>query len=374
MKDTSIIQVNRDFQANKGSKITFGLRGIDNSDGQGNDGVYEGNEVSMTFYDESVEIAERGNSWLIAGNATEQSAYTSLRDKNRTTAREWVGRIQGNDCFCALSGLPTMKLAGKITGARAVDASSEYIETVNYVSSDGAAVDKSTTAVRFFCGGQTKAGVVFRVSGDAAITSDSNCLFGTQVIEHVKRMARTDIDGSGNFLSPLRPIMVNGEPYYLLFISRLQEKALRGETAWINAVQNAGVRGDENILFKGVDYIWNNVLVKVTDLVHSRYGENGVTASETFEKSTTNYGIDACASGITVHRALFCGAQAGCLAWGKQPIWRDGFRDWQHTKFGTHTNMIYGAKKSVFATGAAGADVAFGCIVIDTAVGLDVAA
>jgi hypothetical protein len=265
-----------------------------------------------------------------------------------------------------------MKLAGKITGARAVDASSEYIETVNYISSDGAAVDKSLTALRHFCGGQTKAGVVARVSGDAAITSASAIhLFGTQVIEHVKRMAHVDIDASGNFQSPIRPVMVNGEPYYILFISRLQEKALRGETAWINAVINAGVRGNENPIFKACDYIWNNVLVKCTDLVHSRYGENGTTASESFEKSTTNFAIDICTSGTTVHRAMFCGAQAACIAWGKMPIWRDGFRDWQHTKFGTHTNMIYGTKKSVFATGASSADVAFGCILIDTAVALD---
>lgn len=355
MGDTSIVQVNKDFLKDKGDKITFPLRALNNDDGQGDDGAYEGNEGSLSFYDDSVVIHERGHSWLLNGNMSEQSAYADLREKNRSIAREWVGRVQAADVIAALSGLPTMALAGKFTGARAVDASSEYIETVNQV----AITDKSTTASRAFCGGQTAAGVLTRVSGDAAITSSATCLFGTQVIEYVKRMALKDNDGT-NFISPIRPIMIKGEPFYLLFINRLQEKALRGETAWLSAVQNAGVRGNENPLFKGVDYIWNNVLVKVTELVHQRLGAGGVTADEYFDTTS-----DAVPSGITVARALFCGAQAATVAWGKMPVWRDGFKDWQQTKFGTHTNMIYGVKKTVFNS------VPFGCITIDTAVKAD---
>jgi len=360
--DTAIIQTDSDFLKSKGDKLTFGLRGIDSSDGQGDDGTYEGNEGSMSFYDMSAEIHERGNSWLLDGNMTEQAAYTSLRDKNRTTAREWVGRIQAGDIVAALSGLPTMKLKGRVTGERAKDSSGEYIETVNQVSIS----DKSDSALRHFCGGQSAAGDLTRVSGDANVSSSSTCLFGTQVIEYAKRMAQKDIDASGNFISPLRPVMVNGEPYYVLFISRLQEKALRGETAWLKAARNAAERGRDNPLFKSVDYVWNNVLVKVTDLLHSRIGAGGTTASEYFDTTS-----DACASGITVHRALFCGAQAGVMAWGKKPVWKDGFKDWQKTKFGTHTDMIYGIKKTVFATGSSSSNVEFGCITIDTAVAND---
>lgn len=356
MGDTSIIQVNKDFLKDKGDKITFALRALSNDDGQGDDGVYEGNEASMTFYDDSVIIHERGHSWAINGNMSEQSAYDDLRNKNRSVAREWVGRIQAADMIAALSGLPTMKLAGKVTGERAVDASSEYIETVNQV----AITDKSETATRHFCGGQTAAGVLERVSGDAAIDSSTDNLFGTQVIEYVKRMAAKDITSTGTFLSPIRPVMIGGEPFYLLFINRLQEKALRGETAWVNAVQNAGVRGNENPLFKAVDYIWNNVLVKVTELIHQRTGAGGYTEDEYFDSTS-----DAVPSGITVARALFCGAQAATLAWGKMPVWKDGFKDWQQTKFGTHTNMIYGVKKTVFNS------IPFGCITVDTAVKAD---
>jgi hypothetical protein len=107
------------------------------------------------------------------------------------------------------------------------------------------------------------------------------------------------------------------------------------------------------------------VIVKVTDTTHKRTGDGtGVATSTYFDSSA-----DACASGITVHRALFCGAQAVMMAWGKMPVWKEGFNDPPHnTKWVTHTDFIYGVKKSVFATGTGSANVEFGCIIVDTAV------
>lgn len=348
--DNAIIQVASDFLKDKGDKLTFALRALDNSDGQGDDGTYEGNEQKMTFYDMSVQLHERGNSWLLAGNMTEQSAYDDLRKKARTTATEWVGRIQSADLVSSLSGLATMALPGRVTGAVA-----SGISTV-----DQTAISNKKDGLRHFCGGQTTDGTLDRVDDDASIGSTAGKhLFGTKVIEQVKRMARTDIDSSGSPISPLRPVYVNGTPYYILFISSLQEKALRAESAWLSAVQSAEVRGKQNPIFYAVDYVWNNVLVKVTDLIHSRTGAGGSTAPEYFESG------DDVASGVTVHRALFCGAQAGVLGWGKMPVWTDGYQDWQKTKFGTHTNMIYGVKKTSFN------NQEFGCITIDTEVNPD---
>ena len=357
-KDGAIIQVKKDFTKEKGDKLTFGLRGLLQGSGETDDGNYEDNEQAMSFYDMSVQIHERGTSTLLSGNMTEQAAYTNLRPKGRAAIREWSGRVQARDITDALSGMVSKSFAGQITGANATDSSSVQIATVNQVS-----LTKSATALRWFGGGQNSSGVIERVANDAAIDSTSTNLFGTKVIEYVKRMAKKTIDASGNPVSPIRPVYVDGAPYFVFYIDELQMKQLRADTDWKNAQKDANLRGKTNPLFSGMAGIWDGVVIKPIELLHKRLGAGGVTAPEYFDTTS-----DACASGITVCRALFCGAQAACFAWGKMPVWKDGYKDWQRTKWGTHTDMIYGVKKSVFATGAGSANVEFGCVCVDTAV------
>jgi N4-gp56 family major capsid protein len=350
-----IIQVDKDFLKEQGDKLTFGLKALPTGDGQGDDGTYSGNGEAMTFYDMSVQLHERGHSFPLNGNMTEQSAYKKLRPQGQDTARQWVGMVQAADLICALSGLVSKNhIAGRVTGANAVDASSSQIETVNQT-----ALTKSATATRWFGGGQNSSGVIERVATDALIDSTSLNLFGTDVIEYVRRMARQTVDGSGNAVSPIRPIMINGEPWYLMLIDLLQKKQLQADTKWKNATLNALPRSvRDNWIFNGADGVWDNVVIKSTDLLHRRLGAGGITAPEYFD--TTG---DACASGITVARSLFLGAQAACLGWGKMPVWKSGYNDPPHnTKYEVHTDMIYGVKKSIFNS------VEFGAICVDTAV------
>jgi N4-gp56 family major capsid protein len=353
--DGKIIQVDKDFLKEQGDKLTFGLRRLLAEDGQGKDGTYSGNSEAMLFDDFSVQIHERGHSTALNGNYTEQAAYTKLRPKGQQAIREWVGMVQAADIISALSGLQTKNhLVGKETGANATDASSAQITTVNQV-----ALTKSATATRWFGGGQTQAGVIERVATDALIDSTSTNLFGTDVIEYVHRMATRTTDGSGNAVSPIRPIYIEGEPYYLMLIDRMSKKALLADTKWKNATLNALPRSvRQNWIFTGADGVWNGVVVKTTDLLHRRLGAGGVSADEYFD--TTG---DACANGITVARNLFLGAQSACLAWGKMPVWKQGYNDPPHnTKYVVHSDMLYGVKKTIFNS------VEFGCIVVDCAV------
>jgi hypothetical protein len=89
-------------------------------------------------------------------------------------------------------------------------------------------------------------------------------------------------------------------------------------------------------------------------LIHFRYGEAGTTSSEYFFSSD-----DVVASSCYVARALFCGAQAGLLAYGKLPTWKEKMFDYG-AKFGISTRTIYGVKKSVFNSRD------FGVIAVDT--------
>ena len=353
--EDSIIQVDKDFTKEQGDKVTFGLRALLTGDGQGKDGTYTGNSEAMVFYDMSVELSERGHSVQLSGNMTEQSAYTKLRPKGMAALREWSGLVDAADLIAALSGLVTKNhIAGCRTGANAVDASSVQIATVNQT-----ALTKGAKAVRWFGGGQNSSGTVARVATDALITSTTNHLFGTDVIEYVHRMAVKEVDSSGNAVNPLRPVMIDGKSYYLMLIDQYQKKQLQNDTKWKAATQNALPRSaDKNWLFTGADGVWDGVVIKTVDKLHRRTGAGGVTAPEYFD--TTG---DACYNGITVARALFLGAQAACLAWGKMPVWKTGYEDPPHnTKYTVHTDKICGVKKSIFNS------VEHGCIVVDTAV------
>ena len=262
--EDSIIQVNKDFTKEQGDTVTWALRALLSDAGQGDDGTYEDNEEAMVFYDDSITIHERGHSVLLAGNMTEQAAYDKLRPKGRKALSEWVGRVQARDMIDALSGLGNQTFAGQITGAAATcDTSSIEIATVNQET-----LTKSATATRYFGGGQTAAGTIYRVANDAAITSETNCLFGEKVIEYVKRMATKTIDSSGNPINPIRPIYIDGQAHYVMLVDRLQLKALRACTDWKAAAQYAAVRGKDNPLFSGAAGVWDNVIIQECDLLN----------------------------------------------------------------------------------------------------------
>jgi hypothetical protein len=351
--DGNIIQVNKDFTKTAGDKITFALRALDNSDGQGDDGIYEGNEAAMTFYDQSVQIHERGHSIKLNGKMTEQRTIIKLRPQAKNTLGEWLGRVQANDTICALSNLPTMQLAGVVTGATASgSASSTSPVTVNQTAI------ASGSAKRKFFGGYSGT-TLTSVADDELITSATTHRFGTGVISHVKRMAQTHVEpvaAAGTIYSPLRPIMVDGKKMFVMLINRWQAKDLRNETAWLQAQREANLRGHKNPIFSGAMGIWDNVVIHECDYIHTRYGENGVTVSEYFDTTS-----DPCASGIYVARGLFLGAQAGLLAFGQLPSWVEKIHDYK-TKYGVHTDVIYGVKKAVFNS------IEFGCITVDTAI------
>lgn len=358
-----IFQVKKNLMKSKGDTVDFTLRGILTGNGQSDDGTYEGNEESISLFSMSATIHERGNAVKVNGEMSEQRTIVNLRDESKSALGEWNGRVQALDMICALSGLPTLSLAvGVRSTTLAQDASSHNIETVNPV-----ALTKSATATRYFAGGQTVAGVFERVAKVAAIDSTSGNLFGTLVISKVKRMATEAFDSTGAALCPLRPVMVDGKEYFVMFINPRQAKDLKSETAWITAQKDAGVRGLTNALFTGALGIWDGVVIIETPWILTRTGKGGVTATEYFDSTT-----DPCANGVTVARALFCGAQAAVIAYGKLPTWHEKLHDYDK-KFGVQSDSFYGIKKTLFdsaTTGGTGMSE-FGCIVVDTAVSPD---
>jgi N4-gp56 family major capsid protein len=360
----AIIQVKMDLAKVQGDKVTFGIRNLLTGSGQTDDGTYEGNEEGMNFDSFALEIHEHGHSVQLAGNMTEKSAAMNLRTEAKDALSEWKGRIVARGIIDALSGLKGHAFTGQVLGASALllDAGNNQINTVQQV-----APTRSATAKRYYCGGQTTAGEVTRVADPSDVTTAASCLMGTKVIEAVKRMAKLEVASDGTHITPIRPIRIGGDEVYVLLVDPLQVKSLRADSDWKAAMQNAYIRGKDNPFFSGALAYWDGVAIFETQMLHRRTGAGGVTGPEYFDSTT-----EALNNGITMVRSLFLGAQSVCLAYGKMPVWTEGHLDWQKTRWGFHTNWIYGMKKVARYSSAnvtsMTADSEFGCIIVDTAV------
>lgn len=236
----------------------------------------------------------------------------------------WLARIHDRDVIAALSGV------------------------ANAVGTISANAPSST---RRWYGGQKADGTVYSVANDAAINSTTNHLFGEKVIEWVKRLATLN--------EPIiRPIVIGGEEYYLMFIHSYQEKALRAATDYKAALQNAEVRGKQNPLFTGGATLWNGVIVHTLPWIETRLGAGGSTASEYFDSG------DDCGSTMYVARALFCGAQSICIGYGGTPEWVEEQFNYKW-EWGIALSLFFAVGKTEFNS------IDYGVITVDTAMVAD---
>lgn len=331
--DQSIIQnkYELDGEKAKGDKITIGLLLELTSAGVVNDQKIEGNEEALIYRDFTTTIFGRGHGVVSGGPMSRKRTAFDIRRDARSVLAGWIKNQIDNDTVLALSGLANPVL-------------------VDDDSTPLAAVSPSTN--RKFYGGQTTAGVVTEVADDGEITNASGAhLFGTKVIELLKRRAK--------MANPIiRPVTVEGKEYYVCFIHPWQVKALRADTDWKAAQKDANVRGEKNPIFSGALGVWDGVVIHEYERILYRTG--AVTQSlpsEYFEAGDPCYFNT---TGVTVCRALFCGAQAGVHAWGQKPRWLEDDFDYGRRP-GVATDFIYRADKCRFN----GED--FGVITCDTA-------
>jgi len=337
-EETSIIQTKDDLLKERGDKVTFGL--VANLTGRGrvNDQQLEGNEEALTFYDFATEIFLRQNAVKAKGKMTLRRTMFDVRREAKNALANWLKNLIDDDVVMALSGVVNKAL----------------LTDENNASSYLAARPPSTN--RIFYGGQPHAGTLTAVADDAHITNGShNHLFGTEVISTCKRMAM--------MADPIiRPVLVDGEEYYVMFVHPFQAKDLRKDTAWLDAQKYAGDRGKKNPIFTGALGVWDKVVVHEYDRILTRKGLGGTTETEYFDLRSAS--PDPLPNGVSAARGLLCGAQAGVLAWGQHPAWYE--KDFDYNRIpGVATDLIFRADKTTFNSED------YGVIAADTAIELD---
>jgi N4-gp56 family major capsid protein len=324
----SIIQTDKNLTKKAADKITMRLRMPLSNAGGYDDSDLEGNEEAMSFYNFPVEIHERGNAVRSAGKMTEKRTKINIRREATEALSDWAGEQLDNDFVYALSGLGNQ---GTYVGE-----GTSNINTVN---------EHAPSTNRILYIGQTAAGVVTSATSDATLgdggASDyANYFFGTKIISIAKRKAI--------LASPkMRPIRIRGQKYYVMLLHPWQVKALRLETGdhgWQVIQSRAGVRGLKNPLFQRMFDdaigIYDNVILYEYERIQTRVAGEVFDSGDTIDSNIVDGTAMVC-------RALFLGAQAGCLAWGQMPKRYEKDFDYNR-KPGTATDMIYGVSKTVF--------------------------
>lgn len=121
----------------------------------------------------------------------------------------------------------------------------------------------------------------------------------------------------------MRPVLVDGTEAYVMFLHPYQWGLIRAKDPdYENAVLYASERGMNNAMFTGMVGWWDGVAIFLNDHI------------------ITN------ATYSTAYRGLFCGAQAGIMAWGEGPYALEWDYDYYRKK-GIGIGMLWGFKKAV---------------------------
>lgn len=319
----SIIQLKDETQKAAGDKVTFGLRTQLIGDGVSESQVLEGNEEALTTYADSIFINELAHAVRVKNDQTidAQRVPFSLRDEANSGLTDWYADRLSMMFFMQVGGFtaPTMAFEGRTV----------TIGPVHY----GFNAPTAPTSGRIIRAGSQ--------ASDQALTSAD--VFNLQLIDKAVEAAKV--------ANPkIRPVNVNGEKVYVMYLHPYQVTDLRTSTStgqWLD-IQKAAYMGSRanNPIFDGSLGMYNGVVLREAE--HVVPGVNGSTGAQI----------------TTVRRAVLLGAQAAVTAFGMKTAPEKYKRveelfDYQR-ELGVSVQTVLGMKKAVFNSQD------FGAIVVST--------
>ncbi len=296
----SLIQIKDDLKKSAGDKITFGLRMQLKGKGVIGDGTLEGNEESLTTYNDAVYIDQLRHAVRSGGRMSQQRVPFSIREEALSGLKDWwTDRIDLSG-FNQLCG-NTAETEVEYTGLQAPLAP----DNAHYLNAHSAA----------------------SIADSDLVAAD---VFNLTLIDRAVERART--------LSPaMRPVMVGKKKYWVGFLHTYQVTDLRTNTAsgqWLD-IQKAAMTGGEvedNPIFTGALGVYNSCILH--------------------EDTRVTTGVNAGAAIDTVRRAVMCGAQSVTMGFGRDEgpnryTWVEELFDYEN-ELGVAAGTIFGMKKSRF--------------------------
>lgn len=296
---SSLIQIKDEVSKGPGDRITIGLRMQLSGDGVQGDGTLEGNEESLTTYSDNVYIDQLRHAVRSSGKMSEQRVPFSVRDEAKSGLEDWWSARLDTWFFNQIAG-------------------NTAVSDTRY-SGNQATIAPSTNRKIF-------------VTGSADESQTSTYVFNLNLIDKC-------VERAGVYDPTIRPIKVGGEDKFVMFLHPYQVYDLRTNTStgqWLD-IQKAALSGSadtKNPIYSGALGEYNNVILHAASRVPT--GVNSSTG----------------AAVTTVRRAIFCGAQAACMAYGQKDqggemSWVEELFDYQN-QLGVSAGMIAGLKKTQF--------------------------
>lgn len=298
----NMIQVKTELDQNAGDKVTIGLRVQLSGDGVTESQTLQGNEENLTTYSDALVINELAHAVRVKNKGTidAQRVPFNLRNEGKSGLSDWFAN-RFDYCMANHLAGNTLVTDARYTGNNAVTAPTNIFRPNSYTD-------------------------------DASVNSDNTAKMSLQFIDTLLERAET--------MSPLiRPIMIDGEKKYLFFLHNYQVTDLRTNTStgqWLDIEKAAlaGGQGSKSPIYTGALGEYNGVIL------HKWYRlPNGIS--------------NAGAAQSNVRRAVFAGAQAGFVGFGKEFAkgshfkWIEELFDYER-ELGVSAQTVWGIKKSVF--------------------------
>jgi N4-gp56 family major capsid protein len=311
----SLIQIKDDTQKAAGDRITCGLRMQLTGAGIQGDSTLEGNEEALVTYSDNVFIDQLRHAVRSGGKMSEQRVPFSVREEARVGLQDWWSDRFDLWVFNQLTG-NTGETDTKKTGNQAITAATA---TTGLFAGNGHGTEASLTA------------------------STTNALQLKDIDRAVGKAKTATV--------PIRPVKHKGEDYYVLFVHPWAAYQLRTDTTTNNYVDifKAALQGgkyDDNPIFTGASFVYNNVIVHESTRV------------------PTIVGTPATGSAGDYRSNVFCGAQSGIMAFGRdngpsRMNWTEELFDYEN-QLGVAAGCVAGFKKTIYNSSD------FGTIVIST--------
>lgn len=301
--ERAVIQKVTNLRKGPGDRVRVGLRMQLSGAGIQGDSTLEGNEEALTTYYDDLLINQLRHAVRSGGKMSEQRIPFSIREEAMQGLADWWAVRDEVAIANQLTG-NTAQSDTKYTGNNATVAP----------SSNNVLVANSETA-------------------EASLSTSTVHYFSLSLLDRAVARAKDMTTGQ----SPIRPVRVDGNEYYVAFLHTNQVYQMRTNTAqqqWgdIQKFAMAGSKASDNPIFTGALGIYNGVVLHECPYLPAfTLGASGTGGAR---------------------RAVLCGAQAGMYAEGGDG--RDMSMSWIEELFdygnmlGVSANRIYGMKKTVY--------------------------
>jgi len=307
----SVIQVKEELTKKPGDQIVLTLVNRLTGEAKGANETLEGNEEDLTMRSFGIRVREYSHAVRFS-KFEEQKTSINLRKAHRDTLMDWNMELDRDNIIDAL---------GSINGVAYASASE--------AQKDAWLVDN---ADRVLFGAAKSNASSNDHSASLANVDTTNDKLTPDAISLMKRMAKQ----ANPRIRPIRPkSSIGGSDGYVMLAPTEMVRDLSANSTFQQANRDAGVRGNDNKLFTGADYIWDNVYIYEIEDIPS-LGAVG-------------------ASSAVVRPCYLLGAQALGMAWAMRPQTVDEEFDYKR-KMGLAIKQWYKVEKLRFGSGATDTD------------------